>query len=195
MGIQFFKRLFPLCWLGVVVLAVGCGDSEYTSDGGVASVVFDIDGTLTPCVTCLLTFRPEAVRAVRTYVDKGYAVIYMTARPRFLEGITLGILRGAGFPDLPLYTAETILAGEEETVDYKSGVLTELTETEDRSFLYAYGDSTTDFDAYNRAGVPEDQTFALLRRGDTECQDGVYEACLTGYEEHIAFIEALPDAN
>lgn len=189
------RRLGPVWLLCVAAMAIGCGDGDDPLDGRMASVVFDIDGTLTPCASCFLSVRPDAARAVEAYVDKGYAVIYMTARPWLVEGFTRACLQGAGFPDLPLYLADALLVGEEQTAEYKQRVLTELTEEEDRTFLYAYGDSTSDFTAYNRAGIPEDQTFALLRLGDTVCQEGVYEACLPGYEEHLDYIETQPDVD
>jgi phosphatidate phosphatase PAH1 len=60
---------------------------------------------------------------------------------------------------------------------------------------YAYGDSLTDFYAYASAGIPRNQVFALLREGETQCQDGIYEDCLIGgWEEHLSFIrEKVPN--
>ena len=57
---------------------------------------------------------------------------------------------------------------------------------------WAYGDSSTDFEAYAQAGVPKERVYALKRRGDDQCQPGAWQACLDGWEPHLAAIDALP---
>ena len=156
-----------------------------------ASVVFDIDGTLTTGAGALDLFtpRPDAARAVGLYVNNGYRVVYLTARPWFLADFTEAWLRENGFPELPLYLTEELLLGApDRTVAYKLQTLLTLTVDENRIFLYGYGDSTTDFDAYNQAGIPVQKTFALLRRGESTCRDGSYESCLSGYTDHLEYI-------
>lgn len=181
----------------IIMVSSGCGDSGGEAPfEGLASVVFDIDGTLTTGIGALDFFlpRPDAAEAVQLYVEKGYGVIYLTARPWFLRDFTQRWLSQNGFPDLPLYLAEEILLDTpDRTVAYKLQVLRDLTVEEDRKFLYGYGDSSTDFDAYNQAGIPVSRTFALLRRGETDCEEGLYEACLPGYTEHLAYIEDQPN--
>ena len=180
----------------ILLTAWGCGNSEEGNRvEGNASVVFDIDGTLTPGegLPDFFTPRPDAARAVALYVDKGYLVVYLTARPRIFRDFTEGWLRENGFPELPLYLADEILIDPERTVAYKLGTLQTLMADESRVFLYAYGDSTTDFDAYNQAGIPVRHTFALLRRGEPTCQEGHYESCLPGYTDHLEYIEDQPD--
>ena len=181
----------------ILLIGWGCGNSK--DDAGAernASVVFDIDGTLTTGEGLLdfFTPRPDAARAVALYVDKGYLVIYLTARPWIFRDFTESWLRENGFPELPLYLADEILIDDpDRTVAYKLETLLTLITDENRVFLYAYGDSTTDFDAYNQAGIPVRHTFALLRRGESACQDGSYEACLPGYDDHLEYIEDQPD--
>lgn len=186
------------CLVSLVSIVQGCGESKDTPPAPerLASVVFDIDGTLTlgPGLIDSFIARPDASRAVEMYVKKGYGVVYLTARPDLIRGATQDWLRRNEFPDLPLFMAETILADDPETEAYKLTTLMDLAEREQRVFLYGYGDSTTDFNAYNRAGIPVDHTFALLRRGEAACQEGHYKTCLGGYTEHLAYIQEQPDA-
>ena len=49
------------------------------------AVVFDIDGTLTPKVSAIFTAREDAANAVRLYADKGYKIVYLSARPNLLQ--------------------------------------------------------------------------------------------------------------
>jgi len=55
----------------------------------------------------------------------------------------------------------------------------------------AYGDSTSDFDAYAEVGISEDRVFALRREGETSCEPGKWKKCLGGWNEHIGFIKNL----
>jgi phosphatidate phosphatase PAH1 len=179
--------------LASLILAAACGGNDGASKPppGVPSVVFDIDGTLTPTPINIFGVRPDAARAVQAYVDKGYAVIYATARPVLFEDYTRNWLATNGFPDVPLYMATLEQSADPAT--YKTALLDGLEQTEDRVFLYGYGDSTTDFTAYGAVGIPIAETWALLRENETECQPGDYEACIPGYTDHLAYIESQPD--
>jgi len=179
-----------------LLIGWGCGNSQDERfPGKGASVVFDIDGTLTTGegLVDFFTPRPDAARAVALYVDKGYLVVYLTTRPSIFRDFTEAWLRENGFPELPLHLAEQILLDADRTVAYKLETLLRLMTEENRMFQYGYGDSTTDFEAYNRAGIPVRQTFALLRRGQSTCQDGLYVNCLSGYRDHLEYIEDQPN--
>jgi phosphatidate phosphatase PAH1 len=179
-----------------LLIGWGCGNpQDERPPGRLASVVFDIDGTLTTGAGLVdfFTPRPDAARAVALYVDKGYFVVYLSARPWIFRDFTEVWLRENGFPELPLYVADQILLDEDRTVAYKLETLLGLMSDENRMFQYGYGDSTTDFEAYNRAGIPVWQTFALLCRGESSCQDGFYESCLSGYTDHLEYIEDQPN--
>jgi phosphatidate phosphatase PAH1 len=181
----------------MLLIGWGCGNSEDESPlQRRASVVFDIDGTLTTGdgVLDFFTPRPDAARAVALYVDKGYLVVYLTSRPWVLRDFTEAWLTENSFPELPLYLADEILLdAPDRTVAYKLETLLTLTTDENRTFLYGYGNSTTDFEAYNQAGIPVRQTFALFGRDESTCQDGSYESCLPGYTDHLEYIDDQPD--
>lgn len=187
------SRFTSIALFALTATLSGCGDDGHGTGfpPGVPSVVFDIDGTLTPTNLDIFDARPDAARAVQTFVDKGYAVIYATARPAFLEDFTRNWLATHGFPNLPLYLSTLEQSGD--AAAYKTELLSRLERDEDRVFVYAYGDSSTDFTAYNAVGVPIPETWALLRTNESTCQPGEYAACLAGYTEHLAYIEAQPN--
>ena len=62
-----------------------------------------------------------------------------------------------------------------------------LNECIDRGWTieYAYGDSSTDFEAYAAVGIPQERVFALQREGDTSCQPGEWSVCLGGWTEQL----------
>lgn len=156
-------------------------------DTGADAVVFDIDGTLTPSVLAVTEARPVAAEAVTAYSKKGYAVIYLSTRvPAFQSGLP-DWLKQNGFPDGAIHVAQTT-EERENAADYKSGILERYLKR-GWHLAYAYGDSSTDFEAYAKAGIPTAHVFALKRRGENQCQDGVYQQCLDGWEQILPFVE------
>jgi phosphatidate phosphatase PAH1 len=156
-------------------------------------VVFDIDGTLTQSE---LSSTPHAgaSAAVHAYVDKGYDVVYVTARWDALQrSSTESWLDDNGFPDLPLYMEPSLLVTDSAKVDYKTDALEEV-ESTTGPVTFAYGDSSSDFDAYENVDTPVRGVFALRRAGDSACQPGAWAACLPDYTAHLATIAALPEA-
>lgn len=150
------------------------------------AVVFDIDGTLTPRPIEFLEARPDVARAVQLYSDKGYKIIYLSARFPGFEAGTRAWLKHKGFPD-----GIVRIAGKDGDVghpdQFKTRVLQDFLDKGWR-LGFAYGDSSTDFIAYAAVSIPRTHVFALRREGDTSCQSGTWEACLSGWGEHITFI-------
>jgi len=195
-----------LLLLGLLLTGpLGCG-----GDGGPAplvSAVFDIDGTLTPDETDFFGVRPYAQDALWSYVNNGYAVVYVTARPDALRGLTEDYLRDNGFPNCPLYTAygnplDSLLSSDQIAL-YKTDTLFDLMEQQNRTFQFGYGDSGTDFQAWRAAFVPSENVYALLRCPDgvceKRCEFGDYppQNCLNGYtdRDHLEFIRSLNRVN
>lgn len=58
-------------------------------------------------------------------------------------------------------------------------------------FVAAYGDSSTDFEAYDEAGISKKHVFALQRNGETECQRGEWAQCLSTWSDHLECIEQM----
>ena len=150
------------------------------------AVVLDIDGTLTPNNLSVYEPRPGAAEAVSALSNMGYKIVYLTTRiPPFQSGLP-DWLRQNGFPEGSLHVAQS---GDERDHAYKFKVAV-LNAYLKRGWrlAYAYGDSSTDFAAYAEARIPKEHVFALKRRGSKDCQDGVYQACLEGWTEHLPYI-------
>lgn len=152
-----------------------------------AAVVFDIDGTLTPAVLAVSEVRPAAAQTVATYASKGYTIIYVSTRIPAFQGDLPAWLQRNGFPEGVLHVAQTP-EERDNAADYKSEVLA-LYVRQGWHLAYAYGDSSTDFQAYANAGIPKEYVFALKRRGEDKCQDGIYQKCLDGWEQNLRFVE------
>lgn len=157
------------------------------------AVVLDIDGTLTPDVASVFEARPGAAQAVNAFTAKGYKIIYLTARIPLFQANLPGWLQQNDFPKGSLHVAQS--AEERKKVAmFKARILDEYLQRGWR-LAYAYGDSSTDFDAYARAGIEREYVFALRRQGYRDCQNGVYRLCLNGWPEHLPFIQQeVPDA-
>lgn len=52
-------------------------------------------------------------------------------------------------------------------------------------FVAAFGDSSTDFEAYADVGIKKSQVFALQRVGKTSCKPGIWEKCYSSWTEQI----------
>lgn len=146
---------------------------------GGKAVIFDIDGTLTPRPIEIWSVRPGAVDAVKEYAEKQYKIIYLSARsPMFQSGIPAWLKKN-GFPD-----GYVIVPGSSEEsnapAEFKTKALERLIAS-DWSIVTAYGDSSTDFEAYSSIGIPKTSVFALKRKGADECQPGVWSECLDGW--------------
>lgn len=155
-------------------------------------VVVDIDGTLTPDVLAFTQARPAAAELLRVLVSKGYGLAYLTAREPLAQAGLRDWLQTEGFPAGPLHVAQSAA----ERADPASFKARWLAVYADRGWRlsWAYGDSSSDFEAYAKVGFAREQVFALRRRGDTDCQPGSYARCLVGWDDHRRFIEALPEA-
>ena len=144
------------------------------------AIVSDIDETLTTADSEFLmqlidsTYDPlerqDAAALMHDYHDRGYFILYLTARGEGQQSIdnmtgardlTMTWLEDHGFP---LDHAELVLAPGlvmgDETVMYKAGALMER-QAQGYSFDYAYGNADTDIAAYEQAGISKDATFII----------------------------------
>jgi phosphatidate phosphatase PAH1 len=182
---------YPTYALSLVLVTMLCGcsgqlppaDIPPAQPGEAMAAVFDIDGTLTPKVHAMNTAREHAAEALNILADKGYRIIYLSARIRSHSAGIPAWLQANGFPDGTVHAAQTADDRKQPAV-FK---ITVLNEYNDRgwSIQYAYGDSSTDFEAYAAAGIPKERVFALQREGDTSCQPGEWSVCLGGWTEHL----------
>lgn len=71
------------------------------------AVVFDIDGTLTPNVFGIAEARTDAANALSIYANKGYKIIYLSTRIRWLSAGIPSWLKEHNFPDGSIHVPQT----------------------------------------------------------------------------------------
>lgn len=161
------------------IRSVVAGDGTYADSfldilpPGTPIVVSDVDGTLTASENVeykdLLLGRvsdthegaPEVLRAL---ADKGYRVMYLTARPEILTSRTREFLAARGFPAGVLHTSSnTIGSGVGATAaTYKTDELA-LLKKKGLVVTYGFGNRTSDADAYGTVVAnPDDRILYQL---------------------------------
>lgn len=177
-----------------VLLLAGCAqlppaEVPHAPRSTAEAVVFDIDGTLTPANFAYSEARPAAAQTVTTYSNKGYKIIYLSTRMPGFQTKLPGWLQRNGFPKGTIHVAQT-WKERSNAAKFKSGILAHYKQ-QGWHLAYAYGDSSTDFQAYAQAGIPKEHVFALKRRGQDKCQQGVYQHCLNDWEQNLRFVKQL----
>lgn len=158
--------------------------------GAAGIAVFDIDGTLTPTVARIFSVRADAAAVVRTYAERGHRIVYLTARAPALQGTLHAFLSRNGFPPGDL-VAPKDRAEHGAPASFKTRALEDY-RARGWDIEVAYGDSSTDFEAYARAGIPQERVFALRRVGATQCQPGAWTTCLVGWEQQRRELSITP---
>jgi hypothetical protein len=126
-------------------------------------VVSDVDGTLTESENAaflsLLTGPPPAANpggadVLRTLVGRGYHVMYLTARPEWLEPGTHSWLTLRGFPRGIVHTTLGLTGAiGTAAADFKVSELGALRARFGRAPDYGFGNTDSDVTAYNSTGV------------------------------------------
>ncbi|MBI5496019.1 MAG: phosphatidylinositol transfer protein [Deltaproteobacteria bacterium] len=167
---------------------------------GTATVVSDVDGTLTTSeneeFTAMLTgatpnANPSAPEVLSLLAGRGWRVMYVTARPEFLVGRTREFVRERGFPPGPVHTTLTLTGGTGGTaVTYKTGELATLAA---RGLLpgLVFGNTVTDAEAYGQdyTGV----TIPAEHRYFFQYTDGAFGGTrVDNYADLLTPLGALP---
>jgi len=153
------------------------------------AVVFDIDGTLTTKVHAIRTPRDGAAEAVRAFADGGYLVVYLTARLSLFQWHIPGWLERHGFPDGRIHVTQS-RDDRKHPESFKQRVLEAYT-ANGWTLVAAYGDSSTDFEAYANAGLPRNRVFALKCEGAEACQAGAWAGCYATWPEQMERVHHL----
>jgi hypothetical protein len=160
---------------------------------GTKAVLFDIDGTLTlndfEAVGDYLGistaeahyYAPETVNA---YQEKGYCMVYLSARPYWLMKDTREWLT---LMDMPLFHAHTNPNAElfepKDTVAYKTDYISALMSS-GLEIIRAYGNADSDIEAYANTGIPKSETYII---GDLAGQDNT-QAINDDYSYHYSTV-------
>ncbi len=164
-------------------------------------VLTDIDGTMTLSDEELFqqiadgAYDPaenaSASTMMRLWADKGYFVVYLTARPHVFRAETRKWLDDRGFPAGPVISANSLVF-DESARTYKRTWVNWILNDFGWDVVAAYGNATSDIDAYEDAGIAKDITFII---GENAGQGGTTAIPDNDFSQHIAdFVTQYPDA-
>jgi hypothetical protein len=181
--------LFLFLAMAGVAIIRSVDEPELATDVQSECVVFDIDGTLTPDVLSIKTARQGAATAVWAFADSGYLILYLSARIPLLQGGIRDWLEENGFPPGRLHLTES-RDDRKDHAAFKTRVL-EAYKSGGCDFVAAYGDSSSDFEAYASVGISPQRIFALKREGKKTCQTGAWAGCYATWGEQMETITEL----
>jgi len=157
-----------------------------------AYVIFDIDGTLTISDNELIkeSFYEfldvkynskafvDAYKVVNYYNDKGYNILYLTARPPWLISNTLTWLKNNGFPFGILHTNETAMPSAYADT-FKSMYLKTII-SKGVTINCFYGNALTDISAYTSIDIQTEKIFII---GEHAGKSGTN--AISSYTDHL----------
>lgn len=187
-----------------------------TTTGGLCvselpAIVTDIDETLTVSDAEFVmqlgdsTYDPiereGGAEMITAYADLGYRIMYLTARSESLVAedsgetsreLTEQWLMDHGYPTgeetTEIVLSEVLVFGETARA-YKAEAIAAL-QADGWRFDYAYGNATSDIDAYADAGIPLDVTFII---GEHAGESGTVAVEGEGWVDHTAdFLPTVP---
>lgn len=167
---------------------------SYLLSAGSKVVVTDIDGTLTASDGELLsqltdiTYVPKLMGAadkmLQAWAQKGYPIIYLTARTHILRAESRLWLDDIAAPTGPLITAN---GGKADDV-YKTLWMNRMIHDFGWNVVAVYGNADTDITAYENAGIAKDHTFIV---GPLAGNRGTVAIANSDFTQHInTFIAA-----
>ena len=170
---------------------------------GVDVVVSDIDGTLTTDDFQLVTelfgdifsgayepdLYPSGADVMWAWQKKGVLLVYLTGRPDFLKRMTRETLTSNGFPPGVMHLTDTntqAFPTSSGVAAYKTAFLERLQEEAQVGLRAAYGNASTDLEAYANLGIPKEATFII---GKHAGEDGTV-SLEAGFAAHLPTVEA-----
>lgn len=139
-------------------------------------VVTDIDGTLTSSEWAAVSdvigldpagAHPGSAELMSQFVEQGYHVFYLTARPEWMMALTRQWLALRGFPFGVLHTtlSKSGALGTEAAL-YKAQELAWLREHTGLLPAFGFGNKSSDVRAYESAGIPPSRCFYFGLKDD-----------------------------
>jgi phosphatidate phosphatase PAH1 len=159
----------------------------YVAPTGARLVVSDVDGTLTAYENAYpeslvlggdVPAQPGAAAALTSLAERGYSIVYVTARGDRFTQDTRDWFAAKGFPRGPmrLPTAIVTMPGD-DTVEFKRSAIESLAAFDVKAGV---GNRASDITAYTEAGLPVDRIFIKLPEFTAEIGDAIANA--TGFE-------------
>lgn len=179
-----------------------CG-SHYTYNlpAGTKVIITDIDGTMTLSDDELIqqisdgnhdpAEKMGSVALTQAWAAKGYQFVYLTARPHMFRTETRQWLIEHGYADGPIITAPQLVFGESARM-YKRAWVNRVANELGWDVVAAYGNATSDIDAYEDAAIPKAVTFII---GEFAGVAGTTAIDNDDYTSHISdYVMNQPDA-
>lgn len=155
--------------------------------------ISDIDGTLTSSENAFpeslitgaqVAAHPGAAQFWQSARGRGYAPVYLTSRGRVFTTASRRWLADRGFPAGPVRLAPSLLTFPgDATVDYKAGVMAEITATGIGIGIGA-GNRKSDIQAYGRAGVPGARVLIKRPEYDSETDPLISAGAARGFSDY-----------
>jgi hypothetical protein len=169
---------------------------DFLFANGAKVVVADIDGTLTASdgelgkqainIGYVPMMMGAADKLLQAWAQKGYPIIYLTARTHVLRAESRLWLDDIGAPTGPLVTAN---GGKNDDV-YKTLWMNRMIHDFGWNVVAAYGNADTDITAYKNAGVPDALIFIV---GPLAGSRGTVAIANSDFTQHInTFVSAQP---
>ena len=134
----------------------------------------------------------SASAMMNTWHDKGYEIVYLTARPHNFRAETRAWLDAHGFPTGGVISANTLVF-DQSARDYKSAWVKRLLGDYGWNVVAAYGNAESDIQAYEDAGIPKDITFIVGPFAGASGTQGIAD---NDYGNHLSdFVEPYPANN
>ncbi len=159
-------------------------------------VVFDMDGTLTTSDSEItwayarelwdgdsadMDMYPSAEEMATYYYQRGYEILYLTARPYWLSEKSYNWLVLRNFPFGYMHTYEGVMPdGDFDAEAFKKRYLASLVD-KGIKFEYTYGNALTDIAAYKSIETPCNRIFIIGENAGKECSVAV-----PSYPQHLA---------
>ena len=168
---------------------------------GTQVIVTDIDGTLTIADEELFkeiddgNYDPienaSASRMMNVWFEKGYHIVYLTARPHVFRAETRQWLDRHAYPPGPVISANSLVFGESAR-QYKRTWCNRVLDDFGWDVVAAYGNETSDIDAYEDAGIPKSITFIVGPHAGVADTQAILD---NDFSAHINdFVRTYPDA-
>jgi hypothetical protein len=162
---------------------------------GTQAVLFDIDGTLTlndfeavgdylgVSTAAAASYGPESVIS---YQEKGYCIVYLTARPYWLMKDTREWMTEKNTPQWHIHAnPDAELFTKKDTAAYKTDYIDRLKDN-GLDIIRAYGNTETDITAYADSGIPKAETYIIGEFAGSENT----QAIIGDYSYHYSTVVA-----
>lgn len=125
--------------------------------------------------------KPFSVELTQAWAAKGYQMVYLTARPHMFRAETRTWLSQHGYADGPMITAPDLVLGETAR-QYKREWVNRLQEDLGWEIVAAYGNASSDIDAYEDGGLDKSVTFII---GENAGANGTAAILNDSFQDHI----------